>query len=255
MAEELTGLAAEEAADTPDESLAGTDSPITDADSELAKQLNVDRLPDDPDELKRLAAKRLVELRDFGRKSGETSKKALEQKLQNLEERYDRVMQHILAQQPTPASDAPGADASDEDVLRYYVEKFVEQKFGSKLGAVDRLAEMQAEAMVNAARSKYSDFADHEDEIASALTRFKGITLDEAYRYVTASAAEDRGRRQVEAEIEAKRGAATMSAPGSQGTSLREPDPAATTTRAYFDWAKKEAVNDLRRRGIPIPSS
>lgn len=247
MAEELTGL--DQEIDTPDESLAVAADSLDDTDSELAKQLNVDQLPDDPQELKKLALKRARELRNMGRKSGEDTKT----EIKALRAQLETLMQ-VMGPRPQAAPQGPPPGASDEEILGYYMDRHIEQRYGSKFSAIDRLAELQANAMVEQARQKYgADFDTYQDDIADALTRFPGMTLDEAFRYAASASAEDRATRKVQAGIEAKRGASTVSSPGTPSSGLREPSLEETNTHDYFEWAKKEAINELRRKGMLVP--
>lgn len=256
LAEESTALV--EDGDTADESQAEESGPPVedDVDSALAKQLNVDRLPDDPEEIKRLALKRTRELREMGRKSSEAKKAKMESKIEELAASIAELRESRKAPE-APVQTGPPTDATDEEILDYYIDRRMEQKYGSKLSAIDRLVEIRATEMIETARSKYGDdFDQNQAEIEAALQRFPGMNLDEAVAFVTAPRAKESARRDLETEqqqrIAAKKGAGSIQSPGTPSSGLREPDPATTSSRDYMAWAKEAAREQLRREGIPV---
>src|SRR5688572_22333385 len=217
MPDELTGLA--ETSDTPDDQEPPQpDSPSPTA-SELAKKLNVDELPADAEEVYALASKRLDELRDMGRKRGEETKQELAATRAELEQ----IKQMLAPRQPARSGPPPGA--SDEEILNYYVDKRIAEKVDPRLSRVDRLTEFQATQMIDAMRSKYPDFSEYEDAIVVEIQENPTLSLEKAYKLVTADKAEERALAKFTASVKAKKEASgTLTRGGVSGTSLKDPD-------------------------------
>jgi len=252
MADELTGLVDEETDeldfdvsdlddDTPDETDASPPDPPSQTASDLAKKLNVDELPADADELYAVVTKRLDELRDMGRKSGEDTKA----EVATLRAELDQYKQMLA---PRPRS-GPPAGASDEEILNWYVDRRLEEKVAPLAQQNQQMATYQATQMVEAARARYSDFDQNEDAIVGALQRFPQMTLDEAYNFVTADKAEERALEKFKASIEAKKkSTGTLTRGGASSTSLKEPDKVREIPeRSFWDFAYKAAK---REQGI-----
>lgn len=228
--------------DSPDESDASpTDTPaVSERASELAKKLNVETLPADPEEVYALASKRLDEMRDFGRKTGEDRKAEIESL------RAEMAQMKAMMAPPAPKRNGPPVGASDEEILNWYTDRRLEEKLKPILSLQEQQAAYVATQMVEAARARYSDFEKNEDAITAALQRFPSMTLDEAYAFVTAPTAKERAKEELRAEIEVKKNASgTLKSGGVSGTSLKEPENVRDVEeRSFWDFAYKAAKRE-----------
>jgi hypothetical protein len=105
------------------------------------------------------------------------------------------------------------------------VDKRLAEKAAPTDQRIQQMAAWQATQMVDAARAKYPDFDQNEDAIVEALQEFPNMSLDKAYKYVTADKAEERALEKFKASVEVKKkSAGTLKSGGVSSTSLKEPD-------------------------------
>lgn len=278
MADELTGPDAVEAepevryvhsidAATPDEEAAEPSPPPADdpLDRELAKQLNVDQLPADPQELKQLVTKRYGELRTGTRKAfderAETEKQVsvLQGKLEQLTSMVTGAGQPAAKQLPAWAKDykaPPGA--TEVEVLADFVEHGIQNAVGAELQQIqqmrydmgmERVNGMVAQAQKTVGSPE--DWAVVEPHINRAISL--GMELDEAVDFglMRAGLVGDRIKQEIADQQSAKRQAVggTVTSPGVTKTTSKMPfeDLRKASLSEVVAWAAEESERELAR--------
>lgn len=279
MADELTGPDAVEGEPevrytlntevaTPDEEAADPAPPPADdpLDRELAKQLNVDQLPADPQELKQLVTKRYGELRTGTRKAfderaeSEKQMAVLQGKLEQLTTMVTGAQTPARKELPVWAKDykaPPGA--SEVEVLADFVEHGIQNAVGTELQQLQQMRyDMGMErvtGMLTAAQAKVGseeDWATVEPKIQYALER--NFTLDEALDFALASTGliGNRIKQEIADQQSAKRQAVggTVTTPGVTKTTSKMPfdDIRKASWRDVVAWAAEESERDLARQ-------
>lgn len=277
MADELTGpgtadedvevryVFSEDAA-TPDEEAAEPTTPpaVDPLDLELAKQLNVDQLPADPQELKQLVAKRYTELRTGTRKAFDERAEA-EKQMAELKGKVDALTAVTAGQHPqrkelpdwVKSYKAPDG-ASEAEVLFDFVQYVNQHTVEPKLQQAEQMAYTLGMERVNnwlgqakAKAGSESDWETVEPKVQYALER--GFTPDEALDFALANTGliGERIKREIAQEQAAKRqavGGAPLT-PGVTRTSEKTPgDPRKITMRDWAKWAAEESERELARQ-------
>jgi hypothetical protein len=271
MADELTGpgtieepeiiLVHDVDAATPDEEAAAPSPPPDDLDRELAKHLNVDQLPADPSEQKKLMLKRYTELRT-GLRESFSDRAETEKQMAELKGRLDQLTAMASPQQPAPrqlpawAKDySPPKGASDMEVLADFLEYGIRNTVGPEFQQVQQLKNDLAMERVNGMVAKAQetvgspeDWEKAEPHINRAISL--GMELDEAVDFGMARAGliGDRTRREIADQQTAKMQAVggTSFTPGVNKSVPRMPfeDIRKANVADVWGWAATEAKRE-----------
>lgn len=251
---------------TPDTEAAPPSTPpeVDPLDLELAKQLNVDQIPTDPQELKQLAVKRYNELRTGTRKAFD-ERAETEKQLAQLKGQVD-ALTAVAAGRAGPAKKelpewvrsykAPDG-ASEAEVLFDFVQFVNQNTVMPKLQQAEQVAYELGMERVNGwlatAKSKAGseqDWEKVEPKVQYALER--GFTPDEALDFALANTGliGDRIKREIANDQYTKQQAVggSPSTPGVGASSRKAPDPETTSAKDYIQWASAQAERDLARQ-------
>lgn len=213
---------------------------VEDPDFKLAKQLNLEALPDDPAELKAAVAKRLTELRS-GITEHSTRAKTLEEELSQARIKASMLeslqnmpeWKEFLRDRQTPKSESTGVDGIDVNspefkVLARAIDIYMEQKgvqveqLPATLQSVQGLRAQAAQAELDRLRGAYGeDWSSNEDKIIDTWRRYapQGMTGEEAFKLVMGDKLKERGRQELIHEIQQKKAATqTLTSPGPGGS-------------------------------------
>lgn len=254
MADELMDLEGdlEPSVDESDASESESPAPL---DSDLAKQLNLESLPDDPDEFKGAVLKRVHELREGMRKAQESSAAARKQYQEDFQAMMKALGENKAGTNTAPDGKqlpkwareyVPPPGLKGDEVLADFINFAIQKEVGPKLGQIDALAMAYAEQMVSAAKAKYNDWDEIEPEVTQALNAHPTFDLDAAVRFVRGGRVDARAQADAQRRVSAKRQASgTLANVGVARAASKEPDPRTTDTHTFLNWAAQEAQREL----------